>query len=338
QQFKIERSVGVDGNFTFLDTVPVGTTTYADRNQITTGTAYYYRVKSSSAAGVDSLPSPEASATVPTDVPAAPSGLTATVQSPTQVGLSWTRNSNNEDGFKVERAPAVGGPFVQIGAACKGSLSYPDMTVSQENAYNYRVKAYNSLGDSAYALVGTAYTPPAAPVLSISSFTRNSITLGWTESAPSVDSYGLVISTPDNLHYTTVITISGGAASYTVQNLAASTPYYFKLEAVSNTFGPSAYSNEVNATTGAPPPTCQVTTFSGSGTYAYVEGVGTAAAWENPYGVTMAIDPVSGNHALFICDTDNQRIRMVYLDGPNAGLSILIAGNGTNGYGGGGAT
>jgi hypothetical protein len=34
-------------------------------------------------------------------VPAAPSSLTATATSSTQINLSWTDNSNNETGFKI---------------------------------------------------------------------------------------------------------------------------------------------------------------------------------------------------------------------------------------------
>jgi DNA-binding beta-propeller fold protein YncE len=45
---------------------------------------------------------------------------------------------------------------------------------------------------------------------------------------------------------------------------------------------------------------------------------------------------VSGYAALFVADTGNNRIRMIYLAGPNTGLSILIAGTGIAGYSEGG--
>jgi hypothetical protein len=74
-----------------------------------------------------------------------------------------------------------------------------------------------------------------------------------------------------------------------------------------------------------------VSTFSGTGVYGYLEGNPTTAQWADPTMVATAKEPAGAN-AVFIADTDNSRIRMVYVDGPNAGLSVLIAGNGVAGY------
>jgi hypothetical protein len=46
----------------------------------------------------------------------------------------------------------------------------------------------------------------------------------------------------------------------------------------------------------------------------------------------VAKHPQTSYYALFIADTENHRIRMIYLEGPNVGLSSLIAGSGTAGY------
>lgn len=81
--------------------------------------------------------------------------------------------------------------------------------------------------------------------------------------------------------------------------------------------------------------TCQVTTLSGSGVYGYTEGASATAQWRSPYSGVTAKDPVTGLNVLFVADTDNNRIRMVYMEGANIGQSVLIAGNGTAGYGNG---
>src|SRR5204863_2476 len=57
-------------------------------------------------------PSPTATPT-PTPTPAAPTNLTATAGSATQVNLSWTVNSTNQTGFKIERS-GDGTTFAQI--------------------------------------------------------------------------------------------------------------------------------------------------------------------------------------------------------------------------------
>jgi hypothetical protein len=82
--------------------------------------------------------------------PAAPSGLAGSVVC--QIGLSWADNANNETGFKVERCTGVGcANFSQI--ATVSATSYSD-TGTSPNSYTYRVRAYNTAGDSAYS--GTA--------------------------------------------------------------------------------------------------------------------------------------------------------------------------------------
>ncbi|NVK22004.1 MAG: S8 family serine peptidase [Kangiellaceae bacterium] len=78
-------------------------------------------------------------------------GKNATVVS---VDLSWTDNSNNEDGFAVERCVETGKGknkscnFAQI--ATTTSASYSDTSVP-DGTVKYRVKAFNAVGDSGYS-------------------------------------------------------------------------------------------------------------------------------------------------------------------------------------------
>ncbi|MFA4911489.1 MAG: M4 family metallopeptidase, partial [Desulfobacteria bacterium] len=49
-----------------------------------------------------------------TYVPEAPSGLSATTTSSTQIDLTWTDNSSGEAGFKIERKTGAGGTYIEI--------------------------------------------------------------------------------------------------------------------------------------------------------------------------------------------------------------------------------
>jgi len=69
--------------------------------------------------------------------------------SSTQVNLAWTDNSNNEMGFKVERAPAASGPWTYIGATTL--TGYGDGSLTPSTTYFYRVDAYNGAGNSSYS-------------------------------------------------------------------------------------------------------------------------------------------------------------------------------------------
>jgi len=92
-------------------------------------------------------------------VPAAPSSLTATVASSSQIKLAWRDNANNEDGFKIERCQGTGCTnFVQIAQAGAGITSYSNTGLARNTVYSYRVRAYNSIGNSAYSNVASART------------------------------------------------------------------------------------------------------------------------------------------------------------------------------------
>ena len=101
------------------------------------------------------------------DPPAAPTDLTATPNSSTHVTLNWVDNSNIESGFKIERRTG-NGPFTEIFTNSTNSTSYIDTGCAPETTYGYRLRATNSVGDSAYTDIATVTTPtPAAPAVDV---------------------------------------------------------------------------------------------------------------------------------------------------------------------------
>jgi hypothetical protein len=93
---------------------------------------------------------------VPTPPPA-PSNLSATGVSPTQIDLTWTVNSTNESGFLIEQS-TDGINFTQIAEAAARAAAYVVTGLAVANPYTYRVRAVNSLGDSAYSSTASAIT------------------------------------------------------------------------------------------------------------------------------------------------------------------------------------
>ena len=85
-------------------------------------------------------------------IPAAPSNLTATASSSSQIDLSWTDNANNEEGFKIYRDGAL------VTTTAANVTSYSDTGLTASTTYSYYVKATNASGDSDASNTASATT------------------------------------------------------------------------------------------------------------------------------------------------------------------------------------
>jgi hypothetical protein len=90
--------------------------------------------------------------------PAAPSQLSATAPSSTQVRLTWTDTASNETGFHIERS-LNGTTFQQVASVGGNVTTYTDPNRTAGTLYYYRVRAYNTGGTSAYSSVVSIRTP-----------------------------------------------------------------------------------------------------------------------------------------------------------------------------------
>ena len=84
--------------------------------------------------------------------PAAPSNLRTTSVTRTSVALAWRDNSNNEDGFLIQRATnrgfTTGLTSFTVGA---NATAFTDTTAAAYTRYYYRVRSFNGLGNSAFS-------------------------------------------------------------------------------------------------------------------------------------------------------------------------------------------
>ncbi|HUF09396.1 MAG TPA: T9SS type A sorting domain-containing protein, partial [Rhodothermales bacterium] len=89
--------------------------------------------------------------------PAAPSDLVATAASSSQIDLSWTDNAGNEDGTEIERSDD-NLTFVLIATVGPNVTGYSDAGLPASATRYYRVRAFNSVGFSAYSNTASATT------------------------------------------------------------------------------------------------------------------------------------------------------------------------------------
>jgi pyrrolidone-carboxylate peptidase len=331
--FRIERKTASTA-YTQLATVGPDVQSFTDTG-VAASTTYIYRVKAYKA-GLDSTPTNEASATTPgPQPPAAPSNLAATVQSIMQVDLSWVDNSNNEDGFNIERR-TESGPFVLIQTVAANVTTFADFTVWGGTTYTYRIKAFNASGGESdgsneqQATTPTSTNPPSTPTnMAATTVSSTQVNLTWSATGENQAGFKIERKTGSG-DFAEITDTPPSAVSFSDTGLQMGTTYTYRVKAF-NDAGESGYSNEASATTTALQTGCQVSLVSGDGVYGYAEGASSAARWRTPLSGVIAIDPVSNQPALFIADSENHRIRMILLAGANAGQSILIAGDGTAG-------
>jgi titin len=71
-------------------------------------------------------------------------------------GSIWTDNSTGETGFKIERS-TNGTKFSQVATVGAGATGYSNTGLrGGGRKYYYRVRAYNSAGNSAYSKTASA--------------------------------------------------------------------------------------------------------------------------------------------------------------------------------------
>lgn len=87
---------------------------------------------------------------------AAPSNLTATAVSRSQINLSWVDNTSSESGFQIERS-TDGTTFTQIATVGVNVTTYANTGLLRNKTYYYRVRAYDG-GVSSYSNTARAKT------------------------------------------------------------------------------------------------------------------------------------------------------------------------------------
>jgi hypothetical protein len=214
-------------------------------------------------------------------VPAAPTNLATTVIASNQIDLTWTDNSNNEDGYKIERKTGTG-IYAEIASLGSNASSYSNINLTASTSYTYRVYGYNTLGNSAYSNESSATTPaapslPAAPDnLTANAISSGEIQLSWTDHAGDETGFKIERKTGSGA-FTEIDLVGPNITSYSSSGLTPSTLYTYRVLAF-NTTGNSAYSNEATAATLSPELTIYyVDAIDGNDLNS---GLSTATAWK----------------------------------------------------------
>lgn len=200
--------------------------------------------------------------------PAAPSNLTATLVSDSEIELTWQDNSDNETSFELERRIAAGS-FAPIASLAANATVHRNGNLSANTSYSYRVRAVNGFGASAYSNVATRSTPPPPPPpaapsnLQVTPFSATDLDLTWQDNSTTEAQFRVELKNADS-SFTVLGVTAPNVTQYRHSALAPNTRYTYRVRA-SNGSGASGYTNEASGLTlPLPPATFTVKAVSSS--------------------------------------------------------------------------
>lgn len=191
-----------------------------------------------------------------TIVPIAPTSLSGTAVSTSQINLSWTDNSTNETGFKIERRTGTSN-YALVGTVNADVLTFSNLELTAATNYIYRVYSYNAAGNSpTYSnefsvTTNTTIAIPSLTTTPATTITNTSALSGGTiafDGGATITARGVCWSTSSNPTISlSTKTIDGsgiGAFTSSLTGLTANTTYYIRAYATTN-IG-TAYGNQVS--------------------------------------------------------------------------------------------
>ena len=252
-------NIGVTGYEIYRNGTLLYTTTgtaVSVTNGIIPGINYEFKVRAFDGAGNRSDFSNYLFAMTPFDTtpPSAPSGLTATLVTTSQIDIIWNASSDNVGVVKYE----VYKDGIKENSVSNGVTSYSFPYLTQKTKYSFSVRALDAVGGTSTmseifsTTTRSVIPPPESPTgLTAKTISASQVNLSWNSPPNSMYVVGYKIYKNDVSSSVSKI----NAFSYT--GLLPDTVYTFKITAYDSSGDESGFSNSVIATTTAgivPPP------------------------------------------------------------------------------------
>ncbi|MFH1860768.1 MAG: fibronectin type III domain-containing protein, partial [bacterium] len=216
---------------------------YEDRN-ISPETTYIYRICAYNDIG-NSLYSYEVKVVTPSlpNPPSSPAGLKGIATSPSQINLSWTDESDDEDGFIIEKK--IREKFYETGRVPKNNTIFTEINLMPKTSYTYRTSSFNKFGVSDYSkeiTVTTLQPPLQSPSdLETSAIQEGCVQITWQDNSDGETGFILERASRTG-DFQEIATIASEGISYMDIKLLADSIYHYRIRAVKgNEY--SGYSN-----------------------------------------------------------------------------------------------
>jgi Cohesin domain/Secretion system C-terminal sorting domain/Fibronectin type III domain len=274
-------------------------------------TTYYWRVNAENGGGTGGWSAVWKFTTV-TASPSSPTGMAAAAAGYSRINISWSDNSTNETGYKLERNSGSSGAWTEIAALPANSTSYADTGLSDGTRYFYRVFAYNGGGNSGFSDVADAVTsmrPPGA--LTVAQMAGLIVVLTWEDSSGSEIGFKIERKTGSAGVFLEIDTVAANVKTLSDSGVVAGSSYYYRVMAYNSDIT-SEYSNEVNIT---------VTSVNGDRPVIPVS-YGLSQNYPNPFNPSTTVDyqiPESGFVDVRVFDVMGREVAVLVHRQQNAG-------------------
>ena len=220
--------------------------------------------------------------------PNAPTGLGVTPATATSVSLNWTNTALNQTGYHLDRATDAGftqNLLTETLPAAPSSFTDTTTGLAPGGTYYYRLRAFNSVGDSGSSNVASVTIPVAPPKATnqmVTNVTTSEIDLSWQDNAGHLATGYHILRAANQGTFTTVATLpptsrtAPSTYTYADTNLTPGTFYEYHIQAYNTSgYNDFAGTNATTLTVAVPVPAGLSGTIIGSsGSY---DGVSTIA-------------------------------------------------------------
>ncbi|HEY3323310.1 MAG TPA: tandem-95 repeat protein, partial [Planctomycetota bacterium] len=241
-------------NYCYWDVGP-NVTAYADTT-VQPETNYVYTVSVFNQWGASNNSNEAWTNTGTPPIPAAPSNLQAVAVSQTQIDLSWTDNSSNEQGFLIQHYDGCSWVYQDSVSPNVASLSITGLQPG--TSYSFRVTAFTYLGyTSGFSNDAAATTVPEAPYslwtwVDTEPTTRINVACWFANVMQNTNVVFERSSDGITFSYLSSVPMQGNTVVWPDCGLSPLSTWYYRAKAVSSG-GESAYSNTASSTTAGPP-------------------------------------------------------------------------------------